>query len=197
METAPQTQSIISTQDVSLDSAMKTLQKFLAVQKKYFLEHETDDLSNDENDEEIFNMDDDKLGYEEFEQRLTAMIDSLQEGYYTSEPIASPSAKEALISETNTEDDLPSKLSSNESMKESENIENSSESIDDTDGSEEMKKAMKKESKKSKKEAKKAEKEVKKAEKEKQKKMKKEKKEKRKREKNEEKSAKRSKIKAE
>ena len=84
MDSTPQIQSVISSKNVTSKSAMQTLKKFLETQKAYFVQNKNDTLDIVENEEDYFNMDDneDKLGYEEFEQRINAMIDSLTDDYF-------------------------------------------------------------------------------------------------------------------
>ena len=215
MDTPPYIQSVISSKDLSAKSAKKVLRMFLETQKKIFDEHETDAANQGENTEEYFNMEqqEDMLGYEEFEQRLSAMIESLSPNYYSKNYTKKKStdAGSSRISIESVEPQQSSSAIQDESnsnlhklIKEPENNEEPEQGcIDSSSASpsksksnsskketklekkkaKEAKKAKKKEEKESRKAIKREAKEAKKAEKE---KLKKERKQKRKRVKEEE-----------
>ncbi len=210
MDISPQIQSVTSSYHVSSKTAMQILKKFLEMQRKYYLESETDILDDGDNEEEYFNLDDQehhKLGYEEFEQRLSSMIDSLTDDYYLKRKQSNVQDKPSNI---DTVDRLIKKRSNVKNEEESEKVmkdgeesyqakvsKASSTSSNDKEAKrkmKEMKKAKKQEEKEAKRAMKKEAKEAKKAEKEKEIKKWKGKKEKRKREKEEESSTKKHKI---
>lgn len=207
MDVAPQIQSVTSSHHVSSKTAMQILKKFLEMQRKYYLESETDILDDGDNEEEYFNLDDQehhKLGYEEFEQRLSSMVNSLTDGYYLKRKQSNDKDKasnidtvDRPIKERNivkNEEESEKVVKDGEESSQAKESKASSTSSNDKEAKrkmKEMKKAKKKEEKEAKRAMKKEAKEAKKAEKEKEKK---EKKEKRKREKEEESSTKKHKI---
>lgn len=223
MEVQPQVQSILSSRDVSTKDALQILKKFLNVQKTFFKEHEKDTMIVDEEEEYYDDRTENKLGFDEFNQRIGGVIDSLGDDYFrikfeeNAEEVAQLPKNDKIDSTSPVDEEAE-----NEHPKEAEQepkikLDESREDNDDASTSAEetkvvkdesrsrikeskkdkkdKKKAMKKEAKKEAKRAlKKAEKETKKAEKEKQKMLKKERKDKRKREKDEQTPTKRPKA---
>jgi hypothetical protein len=226
MEILPQIQSTTSSRNMSLKGAQGILKDFLETQKKFFNEHETTDIDNNENTEEVFNMDDkdDKLGYEEFQQRIESMIDSLSDDYFTrkrekveievkietsgvepqdasvvdstdSDAMEDTAEEEGIKKETSDQISKDDKKEELEIISTSPGKDSKKLTKEQKRELKEKKKALKSDAKQARKEEKERQKALKKAEKEKQKKIKKEKKGKRKREESEGgSSTKRSKI---
>jgi len=195
MDSTPQIQSVISSKNVTSKSAMQTLKKFLETQKAYFVQNKNDTLDIVENEEDYFNMDDneDKLGYEEFEQRINAMIDSLTDDYFTRKPTDKGKFNEtSTLNEANNKSSDSDNIEPTATKQEEKELEKSKK--EKKKEMKELKKALKKQEKEAKRLQEKEAKEARKAEKAKQKLIKKEMKTKRKREKDEERSSKRARI---
>ncbi len=171
MESLPQVESIASSRDVSTKDVLQILKRFLKVQKAFFKKHENDTMIIDEEGGEAEYFDDraeNKLGFDEFNQRIDGIIESLDDNYFQ---VKIKADSEENSNEASTVGEVTMSSKDESRIKESK------------EDKKERKRAMKKEAKEAKRAMKKAAKEVKKAAKEKQKLMKKERKEKRKREK--------------